>query len=118
MTRPASGAAAGRRGSSGSSLDLIHTSNSPNPIPARVSGRFVSLERAEVEQAIAHCFAAFDGLAASIQNATEDEQAGVSWWNALTEQERGFWLAAAMSATPADAWECFKRSREADAPTT
>lgn len=52
MTRPASGAAAGRRGSSGPSLDLIHTSNSPNPTPARVADDLTPSEVAEIAGAI------------------------------------------------------------------
>lgn len=40
---------------------------------------------------------------------TEDEQAGIEWWNALTEQERAEWLQKAGSAVVADAWKAFKR---------
>jgi hypothetical protein len=37
-----------------------------------------------------------------------DALAGVAWWNALTEADRRFWLAAAITAIPAHAWEYFK----------
>jgi hypothetical protein len=39
-----------------------------------------------------------------------DAEAGISWWNALTEADRRFWLAAAVSAVPADAWSYYKLS--------
>jgi len=38
-----------------------------------------------------------------------NEQAGIDWWNALTEQDRRFWMQAAASAVPADAWAEFQR---------
>lgn len=40
---------------------------------------------------------------------TTDEAAGIAWWNALAEADRAFWLRAAMSAVPADAWAYYKR---------
>lgn len=40
---------------------------------------------------------------------TDDERAGMDWWNALSEADRRFWLSAAISAVPADAWAYFKR---------
>lgn len=46
---------------------------------------------------------------------TKDEQAGMDWWNALSEQDRGFWLALAGSATPADAWRQYKTEQEKQA---
>lgn len=33
----------------------------------------------------------------------EDPQAGITWWNAMTEEQRGHWLKVAGSAVPADA---------------
>lgn len=45
---------------------------------------------------------------------TPDEQRGIEWWNALTEADRRFWLAAALTATPAEAWAYFKRCGGAD----
>ena len=38
-----------------------------------------------------------------------DARLGMAWWNALSEAKRAFWLAAAQSAVPAEAWACFKR---------
>jgi len=40
-----------------------------------------------------------------------DDEAGMAWWNALTEQERAKWSAIAGDTGRAkDAWEAFKRS--------
>ena len=39
----------------------------------------------------------------------QDEASGIDWWNVLTEDDRRFWLAAALTATPAEAWKYFKR---------
>jgi len=39
----------------------------------------------------------------------KDEQAGIAWWNALCEADRLFWLRAALSAVPAEAWAYYKR---------
>ena len=39
---------------------------------------------------------------------TQDEQAGIDWFNALAELERAKWLQEAGSAVPADAWQAFK----------
>lgn len=41
---------------------------------------------------------------------SQDEQRGMEWWNALPEDVRLFWLRAAMSAVPADAWRAYKAS--------
>ena len=39
-----------------------------------------------------------------------DDEAGMAWWNALTEQERAKWSAIAGDTGRAkDAWEAFKR---------
>ena len=40
----------------------------------------------------------------------ENPQQGMDWWNRLREQERGHWLALAVSAVPADAWAAYLRS--------
>jgi hypothetical protein len=41
-----------------------------------------------------------------------DDEAGMAWWNALTEQERANWSAIAGDTGRAkDAWEAFKRAR-------
>ena len=37
-----------------------------------------------------------------------DEQAGLNWWNALTDVERGYWFAAAQTVTPAVAWAFYQ----------
>lgn len=36
-----------------------------------------------------------------------DPHQGVTWWNAMTEDERGQWLKEADSARPADAYHAF-----------
>lgn len=40
---------------------------------------------------------------------TADEQRGIDWWNGLTVHDRGFWLHAASTYIPAEAWAHFKR---------
>jgi len=47
------------------------------------------------------------------REATDDERAGMDWWNALSESERAEWLARAGSAKPADAWAAYKRAKTA-----
>ncbi|MCY1553912.1 hypothetical protein D9M68_904440 [compost metagenome] len=42
-----------------------------------------------------------------------DNHPGVTWWNALSEADRRFWLLASCSAVPADAWGYFQRVTEA-----
>jgi hypothetical protein len=37
----------------------------------------------------------------------EDPHAGMTWWNAMTEEKRAHWLLMAASATPADARHAF-----------
>lgn len=50
---------------------------------------------------------------------TDDERAGMAWWNALTEAERREWLDRASAggrrwdASPADAWREYKRAAAA-----
>lgn len=39
---------------------------------------------------------------------TADEQAGIDWWNGLTEAMRTHWLKAANTAVPTEAWARFK----------
>lgn len=38
------------------------------------------------------------------------EEAGMAWWNALSEKDRRYWCFAAMTAVPAEAWQYFKRT--------
>jgi hypothetical protein len=40
---------------------------------------------------------------------TADEQAGIDWWNALTEEQRAYWLREANTAIVAEAWAYHKR---------
>jgi len=47
------------------------------------------------------------------RTATPDDLAGMSWFNGLTDDLRSSWLAKAGSAVPADAWACYKASRQA-----
>jgi uncharacterized protein YegP (UPF0339 family) len=46
---------------------------------------------------------------ADMQAEQARSEQGVVWWNALSEEERAFWLRAAMSAVPADAWAYYQR---------
>lgn len=42
----------------------------------------------------------------------DDPDAGMSWWNECTEQERAHWLMMAASARPADAYHAFQLAEE------
>lgn len=42
-----------------------------------------------------------------------DTEAGIAWYNGLTEQDRRFWHSIADSAVPADAWAAFKAAGDA-----
>ncbi len=44
---------------------------------------------------------------------TIDDQAGMDWWNSLTQADRAFWLRAALTAIPAGAWDYYKGCRGA-----
>lgn len=33
----------------------------------------------------------------------ESPEAGIGWWNSMTEQQRAYWLTRSVSAVPADA---------------
>jgi hypothetical protein len=48
-------------------------------------------------------------LALPAAHQTADEVRGMTWWNGLDEADRRFWLRAALSAVPADAWTYYKR---------
>lgn len=43
---------------------------------------------------------------------TDDERAGMNWWNALTEAERRHWMRkAGDTGIAADAWAAFQRTQ-------
>jgi hypothetical protein len=39
----------------------------------------------------------------------DDAKRGTAWFNGLSRFDRAFWLGAANSAVPADAWAAYKR---------
>lgn len=39
---------------------------------------------------------------------TECDDAGMAWWNGLSEADRRYWCLAAMTAVPAQAWKYFR----------
>jgi hypothetical protein len=42
---------------------------------------------------------------------TNDDRAGMDWWNSLTETERAYWMAKAGNTGRAvDAWRAYKRA--------
>jgi hypothetical protein len=51
---------------------------------------------------------------------TPDELQGLTWWRALSETARGYWLEVAKvtvaNPTPADAWAASKRVADRAAP--
>jgi hypothetical protein len=42
---------------------------------------------------------------------TDDEREGMNWYNSLTNEGRTFWLRAAGTYVPADAWRLYKREK-------
>lgn len=48
----------------------------------------------------------------SVQKPTDDDRAGMEWWNSLQESTRRLWLEKAESARPVDAWRAYKRDKE------
>lgn len=54
----------------------------------------------------------YKALEAMMFDAWEDGQEGMKWWNGLTEADRAFWLRAALTAVPAEAWAYYKGCRE------
>ena len=44
----------------------------------------------------------------NLEAASADESAGMEWWNALTEEQRAYWLDAANTAIVAEAWAYHK----------
>lgn len=68
-----------------------------------------------VRRAIIQAEAAISPLAgvrpSVLRKATDDELAGMRWWNGLPVSDRAHWLAEAGSAVVAEAWEAFKRAR-------
>ncbi len=47
-----------------------------------------------------------------MSDSTSDDEAGMAWWNALTEAERAYWLAEADTAVPAMAWHVYKQRQQ------
>jgi hypothetical protein len=45
----------------------------------------------------------------------QDALAGIDWWNSLTEDVRRYWLTAAGTTVPAEAWALYKRVRSQQA---
>ena len=43
---------------------------------------------------------------------TDDERAGITWWNNLTPVARSYWLSTAGTAIVAEAWACYKRTKD------
>jgi hypothetical protein len=46
--------------------------------------------------------------AACTGSPTSDGQAGMAWWNSLSEADRRYWCLAGMTAVPAEAWKYFQ----------
>jgi hypothetical protein len=45
---------------------------------------------------------------------TEDDIAGMQWWNAMTEQQRSHWLQVSKSNVAQHAWDFYKQIREVE----
>lgn len=107
---------------SGGSLDLIYTNKGSNPHQDSLSGRFAAGLQAKIEAGAPfgcdRCETTCDARIGCRLYVTPDQLAGIKWWNGLTEEDRRFWLAAAVSFVPAQAWEAFKLARGLDAKYT
>jgi len=44
----------------------------------------------------------------------EDPHVGMIWWNGISESNRAYWLQAAKSAKPADAWQAWREAEAYD----
>jgi len=42
------------------------------------------------------------------EEGTEDDRAGMAWWNAMDDHERKAWFDRISTGIPRDAWELFK----------
>ena len=45
---------------------------------------------------------------------TADDQAGIAWFNGLTEQRRAYWLSAARTSVARHAWDFYKLCRDVE----
>lgn len=44
---------------------------------------------------------------------TEDESAGIAWWNSATEEDRRFWMhRAGDTGRAVDAWNAYKQATQ------
>lgn len=49
--------------------------------------------------------------AVSLADASSDVEAGMAWWNLLSEEDRALWMGSARTAVPAEAWAFYKSVR-------
>ena len=71
----------------------------------------VPLMRLAEALAIAGLVIRNDNGALRLEPASADATRGIAWYNGLSRAERGYWLDAAGSAVPADAWRAYKAAR-------
>lgn len=57
-----------------------------------------------------------DQTSTVIRALTQEAEAGMAWYNALTEAERGHWHRVADSAVPEDAWKAYQQQAEEARP--
>lgn len=50
-----------------------------------------------------------------VRRPTDDERAGMAWWNGLSETMRQYWCELSGSSVAANAWAWFKRARPEEA---
>jgi hypothetical protein len=57
----------------------------------------------------AECGAPPHTPAAHQRSGGNDAKKGIAWYNAMNEEDRRFWLCAALTAVPAEAWTYYQR---------
>ncbi len=95
-------------------IDVVYTQRSDGKrITRPVIAQSTMAALGQVIDELGDGFAKISATVASAGACTEDGVEGMTWWNALSDDDRRFWMLASMGTSPADAWEYHKRCRDA-----